>query len=322
MVAPLGFSFSSAAKAAEKVGIKTASSSSSSVMKSTETAAAKKLAEEAAAKKLIEAAAAKKLAEELAAAQAAKAAAARAAVVATVTAGATAGATVAGNTAAKDAGAIAQKGAQLVVKDTAAVAQSTVKQTSKEAANSAAKFTADHPKLVIGGIAATALAAAATVKFEENNNKKLTISATAPASNGTLITFSPKTDILKTDNLDISGTNAIDGVSVAVLSVVSNSQVIVATKSTSPGTGGQLVLHTSFEGQVTGQMAAAAGAVVGAGVSVAGSAAAAGLKAAGLPSPAELVAKLSAYKYYFAAGITLLLVLKFWPRRRTRQVEI
>lgn len=330
MVAALGSLFGSAAKrAAEKEAArKTAEAAAKFTAQKAGAMTAQHIADEAAKQLAIKTAAALAAKEaealavktaEAAAAAAAKSAAERAALVAAASAGATIAGADAAKIAQSKAGTLVTKGASDLAKESEGAAKTIGKQASGDAKKASESFLSKNPKLVVGGVAVATLAAAATVKFEASNNKKLTITATAPMSDGTgtQITFTPALDILKTDKLDISGTNSnpsIDGSLVPIVKVISKTQVVIGTPSSTSGTTGQLVNHTSFEGQITNTMVEAGGAVIGAGLKVGGGALDAGFKAAGLPTPSAMLAKLASYKYYILAVLLAYLALKFWPR--------
>ena len=298
MVARLGALWSSALK---KGGTKEA-----------EHVAANKAAKEAAdiATKKAEAEA-----KQLAEAKAKEAAAKRAAAIAAASAAAVVVVKDTGKIAESNGGSAFASAEKSLLKGTEDAAKVVGKQGKTEAKNASESFMRKNPKLVIGGVAAAGFAAAGMAKYEANNNKKVTITtiSASPDGKGSVITFSPGFDILKTDKVDISGTNSnpsIDGSLVAIVKVLSKTQIQIATTVSTAGTTGTMINHTSFEGQVTNQMAVAGGAVIGAGLDVAGGAIDKGLTAAGFPTPAVMWAK---YKWYLMALLAVVLALKFWP---------
>ncbi|KAF6252143.1 hypothetical protein COO60DRAFT_1644268 [Scenedesmus sp. NREL 46B-D3] len=182
-----------------------------------------------------------------------------------------AGARSAALIAAKGAGSeAAQAGAKQSASNAAtAAAKRAGSETSQSAMAKAGQWAKQHPGLVVGGLTAATIAATATAKFAKRNNRTLRIVSIEPyGSNQVLLKYEPSETITKHDQVTLSGTDSqpsLDG-KWPVAAAVSSSAIILDTtgkRLLKPATKGSLVLHTTFESQLSNVVSGAAETVTG-----------------------------------------------------------
>lgn len=137
------------------------------------------------------------------------------------------------------------------------------KQAAKDAAKAAAKDTAKTglskgTKVLIGlGVAGAAvgggIAIDAKIKADKINGTKYNITSITTTTEGIEVKYSPSQKVnVSKDTIDLDGTDctpSIDGKSISVVSSTTSSIVIKGDIS-SPGTKGNLKIHTSVEAQM------------------------------------------------------------------------
>jgi hypothetical protein len=234
-------------------------------------------------------------------------------------------------TAAQEAAELAAKKSAKDVASTAKAAaiKSTGNETKDTALKKAAKFAADNPKLVIGGVAATAIAGASMDKFLARDGKSLTITKIeqVPSSTGTVsssvkITFTPSFDFQSTDKVSVSGTDCapdVNGENQVIAKILSKTEILLGRTIARSGSGGTLVTHTSFEAQLIDTTADAAGTAINVAADVGGNVVDNVLAKTGLPNTQEIWASIKSYKNYVIVVFTIIVLLKLyisWPRRR------
>jgi hypothetical protein len=279
-----------------------------------------KTAAESAAKTAAKTAAenAAKTAAKTAAENAAKAAAKQAAETAAKKAAKDAAETAA-KVAAKDAAEVAARKAAKDAAETAAkkAAKNVGKQNTEKALKAAGTFVKNNPKLVVGTLTAATMAGVALTRFNEKDGKVLKIVKTEPKDKMTLITYDPILKFVLSDEVDISGTKLIDGVSIPVAKIVGNNQIIVDKNSDKSIFTGSMICRTSLEGQLTGVISDAAVNAVSVAGEVTGSVVAQVAESAGLSglSGSSMFGNIKKYAIYaLIIAIALMIIMRMISR--------
>jgi hypothetical protein len=130
----------------------------------------------------------------------------------------------------------------------------------------------ENMKYIIGGLTAAIIASVALARWQAKEGREFNIVAIDPVADGVQLTLDGTESFRTDDWVDVSGTNStpsVDGVGLSITHVVSKSIIVIPGKVTGKGTTGRLVLHTSFESQLSGTIGDAVAGVVDAGEVVA-----------------------------------------------------
>lgn len=152
-------------------------------------------------------------------------------------------------------------------------------QTAESAAKKNASWVAQHPKLVLGGVAAATIGGIALNNFIERDGKVLQITSIKNDDKGVRIQYTPMVKITTNDIVTVKDTNTVPVLNdeFEVVKRISDSEIIInRLPLNTEGDDGEMVLHTSYESQLAGVVTdigetagEAAGGAVGAGVSAA-----------------------------------------------------